>query len=63
MSPPNDDHLIPQQAARPLHMSPRTVLRWQREGRIPTAIADGDRPVVGLERFIQIPERRENGAG
>jgi excisionase family DNA binding protein len=38
---PDDSYLTPAQAARLLHVSPRTIARWADQGRIPCLVTLG----------------------
>ena len=67
MSPPTDDFLAPTEAARLLRVSPRTLLRWLREGRIPHEVMEGGEPRMRRDevmRLIDLPEdKRPDGDG
>jgi excisionase family DNA binding protein len=39
--PTTDDYMTPGEAARTLHVSPKTINRWANEGRIPCIITLG----------------------
>ena len=59
MSPPTDDYVAPAEAARILRVSPRTLLRWLQEGRIPHEVSrSGERRLRREEvmRLIEPPE-------
>lgn len=59
MSPPTDDFLAPGEAARLLRVSPRTLLRWLREGRIPYEVNESGEPRLrreDVERLIDPPD-------
>jgi excisionase family DNA binding protein len=38
---PQDDYITPGEAARCLHVSPKTINRWANEGRIPCIVTLG----------------------
>lgn len=67
MSPPTDDYLAPAEAARLLRVSPRTLLRWLQDGRIPHEVSQSGEPRLRREevmRFIEPPQderRAEEG--
>ena len=46
---PEDEYVTPGQAARMLHVSPKTVNRWAQEGRIPCLVTLG-----GHRRFRRL---------
>lgn len=53
MSRPSDDYLGPAEAARLLGMSPRTLLRWIRDGRIPAERDEDGAPRVRRDVVMQ----------
>ena len=58
MSPPIDDYLAPTEAARLLRVSPRTLLRWLREGRIAHELSESGEPLLRrreVMRLIALP--------
>ena len=58
MSPPTDDYLAAAEAARLLRISPRTLLRWLREGRIPYELSEAGEPRLrreDVQRLIDPP--------
>jgi excisionase family DNA binding protein len=54
MSPPTDDYLAPAEAARLLRISPRTLLRWLRDGRIPHELSETGEPRLRREDVMQM---------
>ncbi|MDQ3898449.1 MAG: excisionase family DNA-binding protein [Actinomycetota bacterium] len=54
MSSPTDDYLAPIEAARLLRVSPRTVLRWVRAGRIPYERSASGAPRLGREHVLRL---------
>ena len=56
MSPPTDDYLAPGEAARLLRVSPRALLRWLREGRIPHEISESGEPRLRREDVMRLIE-------
>ena len=56
MAPPTDDFLSVQDAARILGVSPRTLLRWIREGRIPHRVSETGEPQLPREDVIRLME-------
>ena len=63
MSASNDEYWAPGEAARMLHISPRTVLRWQREGRISGVIPGSRDRRVPQQRVVPvIVPPKESGA-
>ena len=56
MSPPTDDYLPPAEAARLLRVSPRTLLRWLREGRIPHDLAASGEPRLRRQDVMRLIE-------
>jgi excisionase family DNA binding protein len=63
VSPPTDDYVAPAEAARLLRVSPRTLLRWLREGRIPYEVADTGEPRLRREEVMRLldPPGHEEG--
>ncbi len=54
MAPPTDDYLAPAEAARLLRVSPRTLLRWLREGRIPYEVTETGAPRLRREDVMRL---------
>ncbi len=54
MSPPTDDYLAPAEAARLLRISPRTLLRWLRAGRIPHELSETGEPRLLREDVLRL---------
>lgn len=66
MAPPTDDDLAPVEAARLLRISPRTLLRWLREGRIPYEVGENGEPRLrraDVMRLLDPPGDAEPGDG
>ncbi len=66
MSRPTDDYVAPAEAARLLWVSPRTLLRWLQEGRIPHEVSQsGERRLRREEvmRLIEPPEDERRAEG
>lgn len=61
MAPPTDDFLSVQDAARILGVSPRTLLRWIREGRIPHRVSENGEPQLPREDVIRLMGPPEQG--
>ena len=54
MSPPAaDDYLAPAEAARLLGISPRTLFRWLRDGRIPCEFTEAGEPRLRREDILR----------
>lgn len=47
------DYLTPGEVARALHVSPKTIIRWANEGRIPCTLTLG-----GHRRFLRVDVER-----
>jgi hypothetical protein len=62
VSPPTDDYLAPIEAARLLRVSPRTVLRWVRAGRIPHELSPSGAPRVGRQHVLRLIHPPGDGA-
>ena len=54
MSPPTDDYLAPGEAARLLRVSPRTLMRWLRERRIPHELSETGEPRLRREDVMRL---------
>ncbi len=63
MSPPTDDYLAPGEAARLLRISPRTLLRWLRERRIPYEVADTGEPRLRREDVLRLMDPPDEAGG
>jgi excisionase family DNA binding protein len=61
MSPPTDDYLAPSEAARLLRVSPRTLLRWLREGRIPYELSETGEPRLRREDVLRLVDPQDDG--
>lgn len=60
MSPPAEEYVTVEEAARILGLSPRTVLRWIRDRRLPSEVTEnGDRRVRrdDLTRVMAFPPK------
>ena len=56
---PHADYVGLAEAARLLGMSPRTLRRWLRDGRLPYDVSEGGEPVLRREdimRHLEPPE-------
>jgi excisionase family DNA binding protein len=61
MSRPSDDYLGLAEAARLLGMSPRTLLRWIRDGRIPSERDEDGGPRLRRDVLMQYVDPADGG--
>ena len=57
------DYLTPGEAARALHVSPKTVIRWAKEGRIPYMVTLGGHRRFRRSDVESVVARVEAGNG
>ena len=53
MSPPEGEYLSLVEAARLLGMSPRTLRRWLRDGRLPYEVSEAGEPMLRREDLLR----------
>ena len=56
---PEVSYLTPSQAARILHVSPKTVDRWADQGRIPCVVTLGGHRRFSREAILAVAEQME----
>ena len=61
MAPPTDDYLAPGEAARLLRVSPRTLVRWLRDGRIPYELSETGEPRLRRDHVMRLIDPPDAG--